>query len=76
YKESQRIYGICLAEKLPAFLDLLEEMLTEPGFRDDEFVKVREQVRSSLLDELGDDGEIADRRFQEYMLWGNPYGRM
>lgn len=76
YKESQRIYGICLADKLPEFLDLLEEMLVEPAFRQDEFEKVREQMKSALLDELGSDDDIADRRFQEYMLWGSPYGRM
>lgn len=76
YKESQRIYGVCLSDKLPAFLDLLEEMLTEPRFDPAEFQKVRDQVRSSLLDELGSDDDIADRRFQEYMLWGNAYGRM
>lgn len=76
YKESQRIYGVCLSDKLPAFLDLLEEMITAPRFDPAEFQKVRDQVRSSLLDELGSDDDIADRRFQEYMLWGNAYGRM
>ncbi|MGZ3672060.1 MAG: M16 family metallopeptidase [Bdellovibrionota bacterium] len=76
YKESQRIYGVCLADKLPEFLDLLEEMLVEPAFDEAEFTKVRDQLRSGLLDELGSDDEIADRRFQEYMLWGNSYGRM
>jgi zinc protease len=76
YKESLRIYGVCLADKLPAFLDLIEELLVEPAFPEQEFVKIREQVRSSLLDELGSDDEIGDRRFQEYMLFGNLYGRM
>jgi len=76
YKESQRIYGICLSEKLPEFLELIEEMLVEPAFSEIEFTKVRDQVHSSLLDELGSDDDIADRRFQEYMLWGNSYGRM
>ncbi len=76
YKESQRIYGVCLSEKLPAFLDLLQEMITQPSFDPSEFQKVRAQVRSSLLDELGSDDDIADRRFQEYMLWGSAYGRM
>lgn len=76
YKESQRIYGVCLADKLPAFLDLIEEMLVEPAFSPQEFEKVREQMKSALLDELGSDDDIADRRFQEYMLWGNSYGRM
>ena len=76
YKESQRIYGVCLSDKLPEFLGLLEEMLVEPAFEKGEFEKIRAQMRSGLLDELGSDDEIADRRFQEYMLWGNAYGRM
>lgn len=76
YKESLRIHGMVLADKLPAFLDLFEEMLVEPAFAEEEFAKIREQVRSSLLDELGSDDDIADRRFQEYLLWGNLYGRM
>jgi zinc protease len=74
FKESMRIYGTVLADKLDKFLDLLEEMLTAPAFADEEFRKLKDQFRSSLLDELGDDGEIADRRFQEYMLHGHPYG--
>lgn len=76
YKESQRIYGVCLSDKLPEFLGLLEEALVEPAFREEEFEKVRAQMKSALLDELGSDDDIADRRFQEYMLWGNAYGRM
>lgn len=76
YKESLRVNGMVLADKLEPFLDLLEEMLVEPAFREEEFAKVKEQVRSSLMDELGSDDEIADRRFQEYLLWGNAYGRM
>jgi zinc protease len=76
YKESMRIHGVVLADKLPAFLDLLEEMLSEPAFAESEFQKIRSQLRSSFLDELGSDEDIADRRFQEYLLWGNPYGKM
>jgi zinc protease len=76
YKESMRLYGTVLSDKLPDFLDLIEDLLTEPAFREDEFEKIRAQVKSALLDELGSDDEIADRRFQEYLLWGNPYGRI
>lgn len=74
FKESMRIYGVVLAEKLPAFMDLLEEMILEPSFPEDEFEKLRDQFRSSLLDELGSDDDIAERRFQEYLLHGHPYG--
>lgn len=76
YKESMRFYGMVLSDKLPELMDLLEEMLTEPAFSEGEFKKLKEQLRSSFLDELGSDEDIADRRFQEYLLWGNSYGRM
>lgn len=76
YKESMRIYGVVLADKLPQFLDLMEEMITAPAFDADEFRKVKDQLRSSFKDELGSDDDIADRRFQEYLLWGSTYGKM
>lgn len=76
YKESMRIYGTVLADKLPEFMDLLDEALTEPAFDEAEFKKLKEQLHSSFKDELGSDDDIADRRFQEQLLWGNPYGRM
>jgi len=75
YKESLRIYGIVLTENLPAFMDLLEELLTEPRFSEEEFVKIKTQFHSALLDELGSDEDIAERRFQEYLLAAHPYGR-
>ncbi|NUM88693.1 MAG: insulinase family protein [Bdellovibrionales bacterium] len=74
FKESLRIYGVVLAEKVHPFLDLLEEMILEPRFPEDEFVKLKDQFRSALLDELGSDDDIAERRFQEYLLYGHPYG--
>jgi zinc protease len=76
YKESTRIYGVVLAEKLSPFLDLLEEMLLEPRFEQAEFLKVKSIFKSSLMDELSSDDEIAERRFQEYCLWGSPYGKL
>ena len=76
FKESLRIYGVVLAEKLDAFLDLLQEMLTQPAFPEQEFKKIKSQFRASLLDEQSSDDDMTDRRFQEYGLWGNPYGRI
>lgn len=76
FKESMRIYGAVLAEKLDPFLTLLEEMLVEPRFSEEEFAKIKAIFKSALLDELGSDDEIIDRRFHEYCLWGNPYGKL
>lgn len=76
YKESMRIYCAVLSEKLPEFLDLLEQMIVFPRFSSEEMEKLREQMRGAFTDELGSDDDIADRRFQEYLLWGSAYGRM
>lgn len=76
YKESMRVYCAVLSEKLPEFLDLLEQMIVFPRFSHEEMEKLREQIRGAFTDELGSDDDIADRRFQEYLLWGSPYGRM
>jgi len=76
YRESLRIHGVVLKESLTPFLDLIDEMVNSPAFSPEEFAKIKNQFRSSMIDELGSDDDIADRRFQEYMLWGNPYGRM
>lgn len=75
-KESMRLYASVLSENLEPLIDLIEELLTEPLFSIEEFNKVKALLRSGLLDELGSDDDIADRRFQEYILWGNAYGKM
>jgi zinc protease len=76
YMESTRIVGEVLAENLAEFFGLIEEMLSEPAYSPEEFEKLRQQTLSALQDELGSDGHIADRRFQEYILAGHPYGRI
>ncbi len=75
-KESLRVYGVTMGKNLPEFLDLFEEMITSPRFDELEFRKVKDQFKSALIDELGSDEDIAERRFQEYMLFGNAYGRI
>lgn len=76
FKESMRIYGAVLSDRLEPFLDLLEEMLLEPRYSDEEFSKLKAIFKSALMDEMGSDDEIIERRFHEYCLWGSPYGKL
>jgi zinc protease len=76
HKESLRVYGVTLKENLKPFLKLFRSVITEPRFDAEEFRKLKEQFKSALLDELSSDDDIADRRFQEHLLWGHPYGKM
>lgn len=74
--ESLRIMGETLVDNVEPFFDLLEEMIREPAFAPEEFAKLQAQTLSVLQDELSSDGDIAERRFQEYCLLGHPYGRV
>lgn len=76
YMESTRLVGECLAENADEFFELVEQVLTQPRFEEAEFAKLKTQLESKLQDELSDDDAIADRRFQEYVLAGHPYGRI
>lgn len=74
--ESLRIMGETLVDNVGPFFDLVEEMIREPAFSREEFDKLKAQSLSLLQDELGSDGDIAERRFQEYCLSDHPYGRI
>lgn len=74
--ESLSIYAVTLSNHLDIFLSLLKEMLSQPAFIPEELKKIKRQYKSAMQDELGDDREIAERRFQEYFLQNHPYGKI
>lgn len=76
HKESLRVYGVTLKENLANFMNLFSELLTEPRFDSEEFEKLKKQFKGALTDELSSDEDLADRRFQEHLLWGHPYGNI
>jgi zinc protease len=67
--------GVVLSENLPAFLSLLQEVLTAPSFRAQELEKLRAEAVSALLNELNQDRSLVRLRFDEVFFKGHPYAK-
>jgi zinc protease len=66
----------CLAERLPAALELLSEMLLEPSFPEEEVTRAREQQLASIRQRAMDPASLAtDVALASYYAEGVPYGR-
>ncbi|MCY0994002.1 pitrilysin family protein [Nannocystis sp. ILAH1] len=66
-----------LKRELPAALDLLAEMLREPGLREIDFERLKDRRKASIAQSKGNPGAIAGRVIGP-LLWGadHPYGRI
>lgn len=58
------------------FLEVALPQLTDPGFREEDFRRVREAHRAALLQDLreANDEELAKERLQASLFAGTPYG--
>jgi len=75
-KELTTLTGIIHADNWPAFLDTVLPMLTDPGFREEDFHRIKDQQRSALLQDLRDQNEeeLGKERLQANLFAGTPYG--
>jgi zinc protease len=67
--------GAVLADNLPAFLSLLDEILTAPSFRAQDLERLKKEQSSQLLDELAQDRNLIRLRFDETFFKGHPYAK-
>ncbi len=69
------IRGSVLSENVPAFLDLLNEIITTPSFRAQELEKLKKEGVSQLLEDLSTDRSLARLRFDQVFFKGHPYSK-
>lgn len=67
--------GAVLSHQLERFLPLVNEILTQPAFPEDELKKLKSELISALLEEQGRDQALAGRHFDEFLFPGHPYGK-
>ncbi len=65
----------CLTEYVGRAMELLGEVVLTPTFPEEEFVKLREQVLTSLAVASAEPEYIADREFRRRLYDGHPYSR-
>jgi zinc protease len=67
--------GAVLADNLPKFLSLLDEVLTAPSFRLQDLEKLKKEQGSQLLDELAQDRNLIRLRFDQTYFKNHPYAK-
>lgn len=72
--EAMIIRGSVLAAQLEPFLKLLGEILLQPVFPEIEIRKLKSEIVSGILEELGNDSSLANRRFNRFLFENHPYG--
>jgi zinc protease len=75
-KEQVTLSGTFPREGWERFLDVALAQLTDPGFRDEDFRRVKEDQLAALVQDLrdGNDEELARERLQASLFAGTPYG--
>lgn len=74
-RELSTLQGTVLAKNLPGFLDLLAEIISSPSLRQTELDRLRNEMISSLEEELSNDRALASSRFAQLFLAGHPYSK-
>jgi zinc protease len=75
-KEMTTFTGVIHKDNAQAFLDVALPMLTEPGFREEDFARLKDAQLTALKGDLRADNEeeLGKERLQQNVFAGTPYG--
>jgi zinc protease len=73
--EAMIIRGAVLSSQLGNFLSLVQELVTQSNFPEVEIEKLKSEVESQILENLGSDQRLAGNKFTEFLFGNHPYGK-
>jgi zinc protease len=75
-KEVTTFSGALHPDHAEAFLDLALPLLVDPGFREEDFARVKDRQKNALVQDLraSNEEELARERLQANLFAGTPYG--
>jgi zinc protease len=75
-REMTVLTGVIHRDNLDRFADIALPQLLEPGFREDDFTRLKEKQRNELVQDLraNNDEELGKERLQANVFAGTPYG--
>jgi len=75
-REMTTFTGVVHKDNWRAFLDVALPMLTDPGFREEDFRRLKDRQRNELRDDLrsNNEEELGKERLQVNVFAGTPYG--
>lgn len=73
--EALIIRGAVLSSQIEPFLNLLEEITTQPSFPEIEIKKTKSEMISFIQEQLGHDQSLAAHKFNGFLFQEHPYGK-
>jgi zinc protease len=75
-KEMTTFTGVIHKDNVQAFLDVVLPMLTDPGLRPEDFLRLKDQQKNALVQDLrnNNEEELGKERLQTNVFAGTPYG--
>jgi zinc protease len=73
--ETMVVRGAVLSAKMPDFLELVREVLSQPLFPEGEISKLKQETISGILAQQGNDHALSSRKFGQFLFERHPYGR-
>ena len=75
-KEMTSFSGVIHKDNWKSFVELALPMLTDPGFREEDFQRLKDAQLNALKDDLrsNNEEELAKERLQQNVFGGTPYG--
>jgi zinc protease len=75
-KEMTSFSGVIHKDNWKSFVELALPMLTDPGFREEDFQRLKDAQLNALKDDLrsNNEEELAKERLQQNVFAGTPYG--
>jgi zinc protease len=73
--EAMIIRGAVLSSQLGNFLSLVQELITQSNFPEVEIGKLKSEVESEILEDLGSDQKLVGLKFTEFLFGDHPYGK-
>lgn len=74
-KEYTYFDGAIHVDNLDRYYDIMKEMLFDPGFREEDFERIKTDLVRSIQDSLYDDGVVAARAFDLSIFEDHPYSK-
>ncbi|MEX0784251.1 MAG: pitrilysin family protein [Dehalococcoidia bacterium] len=75
-REMTTFTGVAHTDTLERFIDIVMPQLLDPGFREDDFARLKEHQRNALVQDLraNNEEELGKERLQQLVFEGTPYG--
>lgn len=72
-KEYTYFYGTVHVDHLVPYYDIVSEMLLDPGFREEDFDRIKTEKIRAIEDAIYDDGTVRARAFDATIFEGHPF---